>query len=179
MSKTAGGQYHWTSEFAPKRYQRFLSYFSGWLAALSWQAGNASGLFIQGLLIQALIAMRNPNYTAPAWQGWLLVVASTVASCLINIFAEGILPRMQYAAMTVNVAGFIATIAVLWALAPHDDARAALLTFENEGGWATTGLALMVGQLSAVFALGGMPGQSHLVYTKLIARRFRCSRPHV
>jgi len=112
-------------------------------------------MFIQGLLIQALIGMRNPDYAAPAWQGWLLVVASTVASCFINIFAESILPRMQYVAMTVHVAGFIATIVVLWAMAPHVDVQAALLTFDNEGGWSTTGLALMVGQLSAVFALGG------------------------
>ncbi|KAJ9669681.1 hypothetical protein H2201_000065 [Coniosporium apollinis] len=26
MAPTAGGQYHWVSEFAPKRYQKFLSY---------------------------------------------------------------------------------------------------------------------------------------------------------
>ena len=26
---TAGGQYHWVSEFAPRRYQKFLSYTSG------------------------------------------------------------------------------------------------------------------------------------------------------
>lgn len=26
---TSGGQYHWVSEFAPAKYQRFLSYFTG------------------------------------------------------------------------------------------------------------------------------------------------------
>lgn len=26
---TAGGQYHWVSEFAPPRYQKFLSYLVG------------------------------------------------------------------------------------------------------------------------------------------------------
>ena len=153
--QTAGGQYHWTSEFAPRKYQRFLSYFSGWLASLCWQSGNASGMFIQGLLIQSLIGIRNPDYAAPAWQGWLLVVASTGVCCFVNIFAEKILPQLQYAAMVFHVGGFIATVAVLWALAPHVDARTALLTFDNQGGWSTTGLALMVGQLSTVFALGG------------------------
>lgn len=153
--KTAGGQYHWTSEFAPKKYQRFLSYFSGWLAALSYQAGNASGKFLSGILIQALIGIRDPLYTAPAWHCWLLTVASTACCCLINIFADRILPRLQYVSLAVHLGGFIITIAVLWALAPHVDAKAALLTFENEGGWPTMGLALMVGQLSAVFALGG------------------------
>lgn len=31
MAPTAGGQYHWVSEFAPKSTQRFLSYMTGWL----------------------------------------------------------------------------------------------------------------------------------------------------
>lgn len=29
MSPTAGGQYHWVSEFAPRKYQKVLSYYSG------------------------------------------------------------------------------------------------------------------------------------------------------
>lgn len=29
MAPTSGGMYHWVSEFAPPKYQRFLSYMSG------------------------------------------------------------------------------------------------------------------------------------------------------
>lgn len=29
MAPTAGGQYHWVSEFAPREYQKILSYLSG------------------------------------------------------------------------------------------------------------------------------------------------------
>ena len=29
MAPTAGGQYHWVSEFAPEKYQKILSYLSG------------------------------------------------------------------------------------------------------------------------------------------------------
>lgn len=29
MAPTAGGQYHWVSEFAPREYQKVLSYISG------------------------------------------------------------------------------------------------------------------------------------------------------
>ncbi|KAI9866914.1 MAG: hypothetical protein M1823_009143, partial [Watsoniomyces obsoletus] len=28
MAPTAGGQYHWVSEFAPEKYQKILSYLS-------------------------------------------------------------------------------------------------------------------------------------------------------
>lgn len=62
---------------------------------------------------------------------------------------------MQNAFMPVYVASFIATIAVMWALCPHVDAHTALMDFKDEGGWSSMGLALMVGQISAIFALGG------------------------
>lgn len=29
MAPISGGQYHWVSEFAPPKYQKFLSYISG------------------------------------------------------------------------------------------------------------------------------------------------------
>lgn len=36
-SPTAGGQYHWVSEFAPRRFQKSLSYSVGWLISMGWQ----------------------------------------------------------------------------------------------------------------------------------------------
>jgi choline transport protein len=62
--------------------QQILSYSSGWLSALSWQAGNASGLFLCANLIQSLIGLKDPSYGFAAWQGWLLVVAVT-AICVV------------------------------------------------------------------------------------------------
>jgi hypothetical protein len=38
----SGGQYHWVSEFAPPSCQKFLSYITGWISTLSWQAGYAT-----------------------------------------------------------------------------------------------------------------------------------------
>jgi len=122
---------------------------------LCWQAGNASGLFLCGSVVQSLIAIKNPDYTEPAWQCWLLVVAMTAICVFFNIWGEPILPHMQNAFMPVYIIAFIATIAVMWALVPHVDARTALIEITNEGGWSSNGLALMVAQISAIFALGG------------------------
>ncbi|KAK3676608.1 hypothetical protein LTR78_003382 [Recurvomyces mirabilis] len=162
MAPTAGGQYHWVSEFAPPKIQKTLSYAAGWLAALSWQAGNASGLYLCATLIQSLIGIRDPSYGFAAWQGWLLTIAMTAFCAVFNIFAEPILPLMQTTFMPVYIATFVATIAIFWALCPHVDAHAALLEITNEGGWSTTGLALMVGQISAIFALGGSDAAAHM-----------------
>jgi len=78
------------------------------------------------------------------------------AICVVfNVYFERILPLMQNIFMPVYVAAFIATIAVMWAMIPHVDAKTALLEFTDEGGWSSMGLAVMVGQISAIFALGG------------------------
>jgi choline transport protein len=78
------------------------------------------------------------------------------------IWGEPILPHLQNAFMPVYVAAFIATIAVMWALCPHVDAHAALVEVSNGGGWSSTGLALMVGQISSIFALGGSDAAAHM-----------------
>lgn len=41
MAPIAGAQYHWVSEFAPEKYQRFLSYMTGYAAfCLSLAVGD-------------------------------------------------------------------------------------------------------------------------------------------
>ncbi|KXL51510.1 hypothetical protein M433DRAFT_60067 [Acidomyces richmondensis BFW] len=162
MAPTAGGQYHWVSEFSPRKYQQMLSYFSGWFAALCWQAGNCSGLYLCGYIVQALIAIKNQNYGEPTWQGWLLTVALTAFCVVWNIWGEPLLPHMQNLFMPVYVAVCIATIVVMWVLCPHVDAHTALIEVTNTGGWNTMGLALMVGQISSIFALGGSDAAAHM-----------------
>ena len=64
MAPTSGGQYHWVSEFAPPNYQKLLSYFTGWMSVMSWQAGAASGPFLVGTMIQSLVYVNKESYEA-------------------------------------------------------------------------------------------------------------------
>ena len=36
MAPTSGGQYHWVSEFAPAKYQKFFSYITGLYESKAW-----------------------------------------------------------------------------------------------------------------------------------------------
>jgi choline transport protein len=67
MSPSAGGQYQWVSEFAPPSMQKILSYISGWLAALGWQAFIASSAYQTGNVILILASMNNPSYVPTVW----------------------------------------------------------------------------------------------------------------
>ncbi|KAL8693053.1 MAG: hypothetical protein Q9224_003836, partial [Gallowayella concinna] len=62
MAPTAGGQYHWVSEFAAPSKQKFVSYMTGWLCVLGWQAGSAAGCYLAGTEIQGLIVLNHPGY---------------------------------------------------------------------------------------------------------------------
>lgn len=113
-------------------------------------------------MVQSLIGMRNPSYSFPGWQGTLLVIPVVVFSAVCNIFANSLMPKVQNAFMIVHVAGFLAVMIVMGVLGEHVDAKTALLTFTNSGGWKTTGLSLMIGQISAVVAMAGVDAAAHM-----------------
>lgn len=118
---------------------------------LAWQAGAASGSFLTGTIIQGLISLNDPNYEATRWQGTLLVFAMVVLIYIMNIwFAQG-MPAIQNALLILHVFGFFAVIIVLWTMAPRNTPSAVFTDFYNGGGWPSMGLALMIGQISAVY----------------------------
>ena len=55
------------SEFAPPKYQRVLSYISGWLCALGWQAFIANASFAVGQSIFILASLYHPDFVQQPW----------------------------------------------------------------------------------------------------------------
>lgn len=152
MAPTAGGQYHWVSEFSPPSLQKPLSFFVGWMSTLSWQAGTASGPFLVGTLIQASAVVSYPDYASKNWHGTLMVIAVTIIVWAMNIWGTKGMPMFQNVMLVIHVFGFLTVIIIFWVLSPRSTAEATFTQFTNSGGWSTTGLALMVGQLSAIYA---------------------------
>lgn len=152
MAPTAAGQYHWVSEFSPSIVQKPLSYFIGWMSTLSWQAGTASGPFLVGTLIQSSAVVIYPDYAPTNWQGTLMVIAVTFLVWALNVWGTQLMPMFQNIMLVVHIFGFLAIIIVFWVLSPRASAQVTFTEFKNIGGWSSTGLALMVGQLSAIYA---------------------------
>jgi choline transport protein len=153
MAPTSGGQYHWVSEFAPRRYQKPLSYFSGWMSTLSWQAGTAGMSFILGVLIQSIIVVYNPSYVPQRWQQTLFVFAFAFVQVIGNTVAVRQLPILQKLVMIPHGLGWIAVFITLWCLAPKGTAKDVFISFTSNGGWEPIGLSVMVGSTTAVYFL--------------------------
>ena len=156
MAPTAGGQYHWVSEFAPRRYQKILSYTSGWLSAISWQSIIALDSYLVGVIIQGLITINNPDYVATRWQATLLIWASVIGIGAFNVFAAKHLPLAEGIFVSFHILAFFPIIIVLLVMAPKQSAAAVFTQFSDNGaGWPSVAWATLVGQVSTMFVVLG------------------------
>ncbi|KAJ5518554.1 Amino acid/polyamine transporter I [Penicillium expansum] len=162
MAPTAGGQYHWVSEFAPKRGQKYLSYITGWLSAMGWQCAIVSIAYLAGTIIQGLIVLNQPDYDFQRWHGTMLVIAISTFSILFNTFLAKNLPFVEGLILIIHIVGVFAIIIPLWVLAPRNNAKAVFTTFNNGGGWDSSGTATLVGLSTTITSMLGYDCSVHM-----------------
>ncbi|KIV95884.1 hypothetical protein PV10_03485 [Exophiala mesophila] len=162
MAPTAGGQYHWISEFAPRSYQKGLSFLVGWLCSLGWQSGVSIGCFLAATEIQGLIVLNNDDYVYERWHGTLLTIAVVLFVAFFNTFLAQHLPLVEGLVLCLHLGGFICILVPLWVLGPRGDSHEIWTTFSDEGGWGSTGLATLVGIITPVTAFLGADAAVHM-----------------
>ncbi|CAI7668529.1 unnamed protein product [Penicillium viridicatum] len=168
ISPTSGGQYHWVSEFAWPRCQRFLSYLTGWLSVLGWQAAFASICYLCGTLIQGLLVF---NYSDPSgwvygferWHGTLLTIAIAAIGTVVNTWGYKILPPMEGLILAIHLFGFVVVVVLMWVMSPGQaSGESVWKEFTNSGEWPSMGLACLVGQLTPIFSWTGPDAATHM-----------------
>ncbi|KAF1991705.1 GABA permease [Aulographum hederae CBS 113979] len=161
MAPTSGGQYHWVSEFAPPKQQQFLSYCSGWLATLSWQAGGGGGSFLCSSVLQAIIISYDESYVPQPFHLTLLVIGMTCIYAFINLGIPHHLPVIEQTMAFVHGLGWIVVVVVLAVLAPHPPAKDVFLNFTTYG-WENIGVSVLVGQVTSIYFLILSDSAAHL-----------------
>ncbi|GAB7356488.1 hypothetical protein MBLNU459_g7247t2 [Dothideomycetes sp. NU459] len=148
MAPTAGGQYHWVSEFAPPKYQKFLSYIVGWMCVLGWQTG--------------LIAINIDGYSLPGWHATLLTIAIVLFSIFFNTVLIRKLPLLEAYMLVIFFFSFFTIIIVLWVMGERGNAKEIFTTFSDNAGWGNVGLSTLVGILAPFATLLGSDSACHL-----------------
>ncbi|RMZ05201.1 hypothetical protein D0864_02535 [Hortaea werneckii] len=143
--------YHWVSELAPKRWQKFLSYVVGWLGVLGWQTGIAFSGYLTGTQIQGLLVLNYPGYVFERWHGTLLIIAMLSFAVFFNTVLAHRLPLVEGLILFIHVFGFIGIFATLLALSPKASHQAVWNTFYDPG-WNNAGLSTLIGGLVAATA---------------------------
>ncbi|KAK9780448.1 putative Amino acid transporter [Seiridium cardinale] len=162
MAPTTSGQYHWVSEFAPRKHQKFLSYLMGWLCVLGWQTSCAATAYLSGTQIQGLVVLNYPEYAPKQWHGTLVTIAVAAFAVFFNTALARRLPIIQAAVLIVHLFGFIGVLVTLWALSPRADAKAVFTEFSDGGGWGSLGGSTLMGITAGVLPLLGADAAVHM-----------------
>lgn len=155
IAPTAGGQYHWVSEFAPPSLQKICSYYSGWLSALAWLVGAASSIYLPGNIIPAVASLAHPGYIPKPWHGYLIVVGITLLAYLINVYLVKYLPLLEGFVAAYLVMVFLCLIITLLVLSPKNSASVVFQTFAPPPLNGTVVMELLSSQVLLYFSLLG------------------------
>jgi choline transport protein len=140
MAPTSGGQYHWVSEFAPEKYQRFLSYSAGWMSSLGWIASVASSVFVVTTMIEALIEVTSPDFGFPNWQYTLIMLGILFITIFFNTWGAPYLPLIETISLYGHLGGFLVVLIPLWVMCPKNSASDVFTSVVNSGGWSSKGM---------------------------------------
>lgn len=110
MALTAGGQYHWVPEFAPRSAHKFLSFMAGWLCVLDWQSGVTATSYLVASQIQSLLILNDSSYVFERWHGTLLVIAVSTVAVVFNTFFAKELPLIEGPMLGFHLCGFFAVV---------------------------------------------------------------------
>ncbi|APA06522.1 hypothetical protein sscle_02g012920 [Sclerotinia sclerotiorum 1980 UF-70] len=161
MAPIAAGQYHWVAMLAPDRSKRFLSYITGWMTFVGWQAVTASAAYLIGTLFQSIILMTKSDYIPKPWQSMLFLWAILAFAVVINTVASKTLAHFEGVILVLHVLGFFAVLIPLVYLSPHGN-TSLFTTFVNGGAWSSQGLSFMIGLPASVFSLIGADSAVHM-----------------
>ncbi|CAD6584222.1 MAG: hypothetical protein ASARMPRED_001636 [Alectoria sarmentosa] len=159
---TAGGQYHWVAMLAPPGSHKILSYMTGWLTVIGWQAGFATANLVSAALIQGLIVLTRPNYDPKPYHHMLLFWAVMAFAVFINVLASTVLPKFEGLILVLHIVGYFAILLPLLILGEHQDPHQVFGLWLNLGNLPTQGTSFMVGLLGPVFMFLGADGAVHM-----------------
>lgn len=125
------------SEFAPRKYQKQLSYLIGWLSILGYQVGVTIGAFFSGTIIQGIVVLNYPDYDYQRWHGTLIAMLITFIVALFNIFMASWLPLIEALVLFLHFAAFVGIMVPLWVLAPKTPSEQVWKSFVD-AGWGSS-----------------------------------------
>lgn len=102
------------------------------------------------------------DFSFQAWQASLLMIGLGLTAVPFNSVWRAWLPRFESAALFLHFAGFCIVLIVLLVLAPKNSTHDVFNNVQNNGGWSSTGLSLMVGQIGILYTMAGADSAAHM-----------------
>ncbi|CAG8955301.1 hypothetical protein HYFRA_00011283 [Hymenoscyphus fraxineus] len=152
----------WVAMLAPPGCQKFLSFLTGWITVIGWQANVASGGLISAQTIQELAKLLHPNYNPKHWHMVIIFDCVILLAVFLNTVVIRALPKIESIVLLLHILGFFAILIPLTYMGPHGNALDVFTKFNNAGGFPTQGLAQMIGSYSFTWTLLGSDSAIHM-----------------
>ncbi|KAL9480983.1 hypothetical protein ACSS6W_005769 [Trichoderma asperelloides] len=137
---TAGGQYHWVAAISWPKWVPVLSWITGWVNVAGW------------------------SYEPQRWHQFLIYIAFTLASFVINAFLNSFLPLLYRGAFIWSIGGFVlVSITVLACASPnYNTAYFVFRELINTTGW-PDGIAWLLGLLQGGLGVTAFDSVAHMI----------------
>lgn len=145
---------------APPSSAKFLSWLTGWISTLGWQAAASTGTYLGGTMIQSLIGLNNPNYGFAAWQCTLMMYAVLALCLTVNTVLVKLLPGLEGLIFILHIVGFFAIVIPIVHLAPISTNAFVWTDNTNYSGYSSSGVSWLVGQSASAVLFVGYDGVS-------------------
>ncbi|CAO2649329.1 Nn.00g067140.m01.CDS01 [Neocucurbitaria sp. VM-36] len=163
MAPTAGGQYHWVSEFAPPSFQKPLSYIVGWSAGVGWVSGIPACAQMLSSLVIGMVLLVNPDaHIGELWHVTLIMFLWLFLMVGFNIFLAQHLPLAEGIVLVLHVFAFFAFLILFWTMAERSPAEEVFTTWTNGGGWSSMGVSALVGLSTPLWCFIGPDAGAHM-----------------
>ncbi|KAL4958364.1 amino acid/polyamine transporter I [Aspergillus filifer] len=160
---TAGGQYHFTSILASRRWSRSLSYTSGLAAICSWICLGASICLSGTNALMAIIIRWQPTYEPQTWHYFLVYQLLNIVVVIYNTFLTNRTLWIYNIGFILSISTFVAiTITCPTRSGVQVNSREIWSTLTNGTGNWPDGIAFLTGLSTPQFMLSGLDATLHL-----------------
>ncbi|KAE8327938.1 amino acid/polyamine transporter I [Aspergillus sergii] len=160
---TAGGAYHYACFLLPPEYRRQIAYPLGWLNYLGWILTHAGCCAIVATLTLALVNLCNPDTDISGrWKLFLVYLIVDVICWLFNLVGVKGIPALELFGCYATALGFVAYTIALLVRAPKADPSFVFVNVNNETGYTSTSLVILLGLFNSFGTLMGLDGPAHL-----------------
>ncbi|OJD11807.1 hypothetical protein AJ78_07489 [Emergomyces pasteurianus Ep9510] len=159
---TAGGQYHFTSILAPKKWRRGLSYTCGLLAMLSWISIGATVTMLVAEQILSVISISVSEYERKSWHIFFVYQAMVLLATIYNALALKRAPWTHTIGFFLTLSIFLVQFIGLLARSnPKQPSKVVWTSFINLTGW-PDGFCFLIGLSTSCFIYIGLDAAMHM-----------------
>nr|UJH94476.1 Hnm1 [Starmerella bombicola] len=168
----AGGQYSWCLILGQgTKWGRLVSYICGWFQLSGLIGMLATGLYLFGLQVNAVISLNIPSFTPSRWVEALIGYGGALVSLIIGVFGQRFLHYLADIALWWQIFGFIACTVALLACAPKFESPLFVFTTLVNKGWSNKGMAVILGVMQSAYGMCTYDSVAHLAEETENARK--------